>query len=75
MIEKLNNHGMNEVVEDETPMQILNLVLRKQQQKLLEGWYIKDDDYEIGFNVFKQRKNKKINILQTSVLNLHFIFF
>jgi len=38
MIEKLNNHGMNEVMEDETPMQMLNLVLQEQQQKLLEGW-------------------------------------
>jgi hypothetical protein len=25
MIEKLNNHDMNKVVEDETPMQMLNL--------------------------------------------------
>ncbi len=26
LIEKLNNHGMNQVVDDETPMQMFNLV-------------------------------------------------
>lgn len=27
MIEELNDHGMNQVVEDDAPMQMLNLVL------------------------------------------------
>jgi hypothetical protein len=45
LIEKLNDYGMNQVVEDETPMQMFNLVLHGQQQKLLEGLYKKDNVY------------------------------
>jgi hypothetical protein len=32
-------------LDDEAPMQILNLVLQEQQQSLFEGQYIDDDDY------------------------------
>jgi len=45
LIEKLNDYGMNKVVENETLMQMFNLVLHGQQQKLLEGLYTKDNVY------------------------------
>ncbi len=45
MIEELNDYGMNQVMEDEAPMQMFNLLLQGQQQKLLEGLYTKDDVY------------------------------
>jgi len=45
LIEELDDYGMNQVVEDETPMQMFNLVLHGQQQKLLEGLYTKDNVY------------------------------
>ncbi len=43
--EQLSDHGMNQLVDGKVPMQMLNLVLQEQQQKLLEGQYTKDDDY------------------------------
>jgi hypothetical protein len=33
------------MLDGEAPIQMLNLMLQEQQQKLLEGLYIKDDDY------------------------------
>ncbi len=36
---------MNQEVEDEAPMQMFNLVLQGQQQKLLQRLYTKDDVY------------------------------
>jgi hypothetical protein len=36
---------MNQMLDGEAPIQTLNLMLQEQQQKLLEGQYIKDDDY------------------------------
>ncbi len=45
LIEEQNDHGMNQVMEDESPMQMFDLVLQGQQNKLLEGLYTKDDFY------------------------------
>jgi len=45
LIEELNDYGMNQVMEDEASMQIFNLLLQRQQQRLLERLYTKDDVY------------------------------
>ena len=36
---------MNQMLDGEALMHMLNLMLQKQQQKILKGQYIKDDDY------------------------------
>lgn len=44
-IEQLNNHGMNQVLDEELLMQIFNLALQEQQQSFFERQYVADDDY------------------------------
>jgi hypothetical protein len=44
-IEKLKDHGLDFIIEGETPMQILNLTLQEQHQNILEGLFFEDDDY------------------------------
>jgi hypothetical protein len=44
-IEELKDHGMDLIIEEEVPMQILNLTLQKLHQNILEGLFFDDDDY------------------------------
>jgi hypothetical protein len=44
-IEKLKDHGLDVIIERETPMQILNLTLQEQHRNILEGLFSEDDDY------------------------------
>jgi hypothetical protein len=36
---------MDLLVDEEAPMQMLNLILKEQHQNVLEGQFSKDDDY------------------------------
>lgn len=51
---------MNQVLDWEAPMQMLNLVLQEQQQKLLEGQYTKDDDYIDQIRYVQEEKDQWI---------------
>jgi hypothetical protein len=44
-IKELKDHRMDLIIEEETPMQILNLTLQEQHQNVLERLLSKDDDY------------------------------
>jgi hypothetical protein len=44
-IEELKDHGLDLIIGEEAPMQILNLTLQKQHQNILEGLFSEDDDY------------------------------
>jgi len=44
-IEKLKDHRMDLIIEEETPMQILNLTLQEQHQNVLERLLSEDHDY------------------------------
>ncbi len=45
LIVELNDYGINQIVENETTMQMFNLLLQGQQEKLLKGLYTYDDVY------------------------------
>ncbi len=38
---------MNQVLDDEAPMQMFNLILQEQQHNLFERKYVDDDDFSI----------------------------
>jgi hypothetical protein len=59
LIEELNGYGMNQVVEDEAPMQMFNLLLQGQQYKLLEGLYTKDDVYAYWIQCVQAKEEQK----------------
>jgi hypothetical protein len=42
------DHGMNLVLDEEVPMQIFNLALQEQQQRLFEGQYVINDNYSVN---------------------------
>ncbi len=44
-IEELKDHGLDLIIEEEAPMQILDLTLQEQHQNVLEGLFFEDDDY------------------------------
>jgi hypothetical protein len=44
-IEKLKDYGLDLIIEEEAPMQILNLTLQKQHKNIMEGLFFEDDDY------------------------------
>jgi len=44
-MEELKDYGLDSIIEEEAPMQILNLTLQKQHKNILEGFFFKDDDY------------------------------
>ncbi len=44
-IEELKDHGLDLIIEEETPMQILNLTLQEQHRNIFEGLFFEDDDY------------------------------
>jgi len=44
-IEELRDHEMDLIIKEEGPMQILNLALQEQHQKVLGGLFTEDDDY------------------------------
>jgi hypothetical protein len=44
-IEELKDHELDLIIEEEAPMQILNLKLQEQHQNFLEGLLSEDDDY------------------------------
>ncbi len=58
--EELIDHGMNQLVDGDAPMQMLNLVIQEQQQKLLEGQYTKDDDYVDQIQYVQEEEDQKI---------------
>jgi hypothetical protein len=43
-IEELKDHGLDLIIEEEAPMQILNLTQQKQHKNIMEGLFYKDDD-------------------------------
>jgi len=47
IVEGMKN-GMNQVLDEEMPMQIFNLALQEQQQILFERQYVTDDNYSIN---------------------------
>jgi predicted ribosome quality control (RQC) complex YloA/Tae2 family protein len=44
-IEKLKDHELDLIIEEEAPMQILDLTLQEQHQNILDGLFFEDDDY------------------------------
>jgi hypothetical protein len=44
-IEELKDCGLDLIIKEETPMQILNLTLQQQHKDILEGLFLEADDY------------------------------
>jgi hypothetical protein len=44
-IEELTNQGMDQIVDEEAPMQMLNLILQQQHQNVLSEQLTEEDDY------------------------------
>jgi len=44
-IEKLKDHGLHLIIEEEALMQILNLTLQGKNQNILKGFFYEIDDY------------------------------
>ncbi len=44
-IEKLKDHELDLIIEEEAPMRILDLTLQEQHQNILDGLFFEDDDY------------------------------
>jgi len=44
-MEELKDYGLDLIIEEEAPMQILNLTLQMQHKNILEGLFFEDDDY------------------------------
>ncbi len=44
-IEELKDYGLDLLIEEKKPMQILNLTLQEQHKNILEGLFFEDDDY------------------------------
>jgi hypothetical protein len=44
-IEKLKDHRLDLIIEEEAPMQILNFTLQEQHQNIFKGLFFEDDDY------------------------------
>jgi hypothetical protein len=59
-IEKLKDHGLDQIIEEEAPMQILNLTLQEQHQNVLEGFFSEDDDYADWIKCLVVEKDDRI---------------
>jgi len=44
-IEELKDHELDLIIEEEAPMQILDLTLQKQHQNILDVLFFEDDEY------------------------------
>jgi hypothetical protein len=63
------DHRMNQVLDEEVPMQIFNLALQaKQQQSLFERQYATDDSYSI--NITNPINNIHIYLAKCQIMGI-----
>ncbi len=59
-IEKLKDHGLDLIIEEETLMQILNLTLQEKHQNILEGFFYEVDDYANWIKCVATKENARM---------------
>ncbi len=74
-IEQLNNHGMNQVLDEELLMQLFNLALQEQQQSFFERRYVADDDYLDWIFCVQAKEEQRFYIFANKSLGLTFHLF